>query len=256
MRMRIRLIAALLLSAPLACSAPHESEESNSTAMPLEESSPSGGAAIFPLHARPYGHTMVEWSERWSQWIYGVPKDENPQLDPTGEHCGANQSGPVWFLASVTTGGAPNVTRSCTLPEGKAVLFSGGGSLWDYPCPDPAHEPAPGQSLYDFLRQGAKNAVDGISALSVTLDGRSVNEPFDHRFASPRLFQITGHPSLTDVLDPCITGRPQPAVADGYFFMALPLRAGAHTVVTRTTRSTGASTTRTWDLTVVARTMP
>lgn len=205
---------------------------------------------LLPPTATPFGRSMVDWTQRWSKWIYGIPADRNPQLDQTGEDCDEDQSGPVWFLASVTTGGAPTVIRSCTLPVGKAVLFSAGGSLWDYPCPDPAHEPAPGQTLYDFLRNGAKLAVDGIAALSINVDGHDLEDPFSYRHHSPRLFQITGHPSLVEALDPCITGEPQPAVNDGYFYMTRPLREGNHTITTQSTRA-GRTTTRIWNLTVV-----
>jgi hypothetical protein len=56
----------------------------------------------------------------------------------------------VWYLAS-TAGGA--VTRSCTIPAGKTILFPIVNTENDYPCPDPNFKPAPGQSLQGFLTE-------------------------------------------------------------------------------------------------------
>ena len=34
----------------------------------------------------------------WWQWVLDIPKEINPLLDETGENCGINQQGPVWYL--------------------------------------------------------------------------------------------------------------------------------------------------------------
>jgi hypothetical protein len=46
---------------------------------------------------------------------------QNPQIDTTGENGVVRQRGSVWFLAGVFGGGT--VTRTSSLPEGKALFF-------------------------------------------------------------------------------------------------------------------------------------
>src|SRR5213076_3066927 len=98
----------------------------------------------------------------------------------------------------------------------------------DYPCPDPSFQPAPGQSLEDFLREGAMFFLDATTELSVSVDGQAVGDLFDNRGTS-RLFNFTYDPSWF-ALDSCGTGTPQPGVSDGYFVMLKPLPTGTHTV--------------------------
>src|SRR5262245_55213744 len=204
----------LVLAATVACSADPtvdtRSEESR------------GGVRVFPPDSHPFDRSMIEWSERWWIWIFGIPAGKNPFLDTTGEDCAVNQGGPVWFLASIPDPGTgASFTRSCTVPEGKAFLVSPAAILNDFPCPDPNFHPAPGQSLFDFLSQGAAAIVD-TDTPKLVVDGDELDNPFDFRFASRHLFDITGDPSLRTTLDGCIIGTPQPAVSDGYFYMIKP----------------------------------
>jgi hypothetical protein len=175
-------------------------------------------------------------------------------LDLTGAHCGEGQEGPVWFLASVLDPGGPStVARTCAVPKGEPLLISPASILNDYPCPNPDFHPAPGQSLYDFLRAGAAPAVDVVNGMTITLDGRTIAEPFDYRYTSPHLFSIRGDVSLQTVLDGCIVGTRQPAVVDGYFMMLKPLEEGAHRLTIRATDTKGTDVTVDWALTVTER---
>lgn len=184
-------------------------------------------ALAFAPGANPYGDTLVTWSERWWQWALAFPASASPALDQTGRYCAEGQSGPVWFME--TEFGSGPVTRTCTVPAHTALLVNLSGILNDYPCPFPGFGPAPGQSLQDFLTQGAEAVVNGVSSLTLTVDGDSVPGLFAYRVTTP-LFEFTGDASLATVLDPCIQGTPQPAVSDGFFLMLKPLPAGAHTV--------------------------
>jgi len=78
---------------------------------------------ITPVNANAYGNTYGEWSARWWQWLLSIPMDHNPNFDTTGADCGQEQVGPVWFLASRFEGTSA-VTRSCTVPAGKAPVRS------------------------------------------------------------------------------------------------------------------------------------
>jgi hypothetical protein len=56
----------------------------------------------------------------WVRWATKTAWSEHPIADETGEFCGVNQSGPVWYLAG--SFGVP-VTRDCDVPFGKALFF-------------------------------------------------------------------------------------------------------------------------------------
>ena len=56
-------------------------------------------AHVFPPNAHPFWASYGEWQARWFEWFIEIPAPVNPLFDETGELCGTNQSGPVWFLA-------------------------------------------------------------------------------------------------------------------------------------------------------------
>ena len=206
---------------------------------------------LFGKDSHPFGASMERWSERIWQWIYAIPAAQNPLLDTTGADCGVNQRGPVWFLPTVIDpGGVASFSRTCTIPRHKALLMQLSGVLNDYPCPDPTFQPAPGQSLFDFLQQGAAQIVDSVNLITVSLDGQPLDDMLGYRIASDDLFQLTGDASLQTSLDGCITGSRQPAVSDGYFIMFKPLDPGAHTIVSRATDTHGTDITTTYQLTI------
>lgn len=204
--------------------------------------------ALYPKHSRPFGKGLSTWGELSVQWIYAQPFDQNPFFDDTGAHCAVGQQGPVWYLAPMNTPPVGSGSRSCTIPRDKAILLAISFVSDTYPCPDPNFEPAPGQSLYDFLIADAKPILDRINLVKVTLDGRPVRDGLDYRFASENLYSIKGDPSLQSTFDPCITTSWQPAIVDGFFMLFKPLRPGPHTLVRRTTSTTGRDQTFTYHL--------
>jgi hypothetical protein len=208
--------------------------------------------ALFPKDASPYGFAMATWAERASQWIYAAPLALSPLFDPTGANCGVDQRGPVWYVARIAGPPVFSGTRSCTIPHQKAVFLYIGAVVDEYPCPAfPDFQPAPGQSLYDFLTADAKFFMDTVDSLSVSLDGQPFNDVFDYRYVSNDLFTLTGDLSLQPVLDPCITGLPQEGVVDGFFMMFKPLEPGFHTIVVHGTNTFGHDKTFTYLLTIV-----
>ena len=62
-----------------------------------------------------------EWTGKWWQWAYSVPKNVNPSYDDSGRYCSEGQNGPVWFL---TGSYKHKVDRYCNIPAGKSVLFT------------------------------------------------------------------------------------------------------------------------------------
>jgi hypothetical protein len=120
----------------------------------------------------------------------------------------------------------------------------------DFPCPDPAFKPAPGQSLYDFLLAPIAPAVDAVSGFEVTLDGVAIIDPLSYRRQSAHVFLFRGSPTLNPDFDACVTGHIQEAVSDGYYLMFKPLSPGAHTIVVNGHDMHGTPVTLTEHLTV------
>jgi hypothetical protein len=177
---------------------------------------------LIPTNAVPYGHSYAEWSEKFWQRAVSIPADRNPALGRG--NCAENQSGPVWFILGPVGG-----QISCTVPAGKAVFFPPIAAENDYPCPDPNFAPAPGQSLEDFLTEGARAFIDQVSSVEVAVDGVALNNLSHQRVTSP-LFYFTGDPSLTAEFDSCLTGSPQAVVSDGYWIMLAPPAVGQHVI--------------------------
>jgi hypothetical protein len=210
--------------------------------------------ALFPKQSHPYGASITTWAERIGRWIYAQPFDHNPAFDQTGADCAVDQRGPVWFVPPIfALPGTPrpiiqNAGRTCAIPADTSLLLDIGAVVDDYPCPDPAFHPAPGQSLFDFLIADVKPLLDSVNLLEVSLDGRPLGAALGYRFTSTHLFSIVGDPSLRTTLDPCITGTAQPAVIDGFFMMFKPLDPGLHTIVVHGTNTFGDDRTFTYNL--------
>lgn len=189
---------------------------------------------VIPPDARFHCLSYGEWGAQWWRWTYSFPLAQFPPSQSGEVDCSLGQSGPVWFLAG-TTGQGP-VTRECSdpIPRGKALFFPIISYLNDYPCPDPNFQPAPGQTLEEFLTEGAAAIINLVTELEVVVDGQQLNELFTYR-ATSRLFTFTADPSLV-AFDSCVTGDPQfPqfGVADGYWILMEPLRPGPHTIFIR-----------------------
>jgi hypothetical protein len=203
----------------------------------VAQSNPNPG--VIPPHARAYGLSYAQWGAQWWRWAYSFPLADFPPLQSGELDCGLGQSGSVWFLAG-TVGQGP-VTRSCTIPAGKALFFPIVGYINDYPCPDPDFQPPPGETLEQFLTEGAQAIIDLVTQLEVVVDGQPLNDPFSYR-ATSRLFTFTADPSLV-VFDSCITGTQQYGVTDGYWIMLRPLPSGPHTIFFRAVIDFGGGST-------------
>ena len=149
-----------------------------------------------------------------------IPKSVNPSDEAGGANCEINQQGPVWFLGGPL---GSSFTRSCTIPAGKAILSPIVTFINDYPCPDPTFQPAPGQSLDDFLRIGVAPILDSVTLATAEFD----RKPLKVRRVVTKLFSFTGAASLVP-FDSCITGSPQLGVSDGFFVFIEPPEPGEH----------------------------
>jgi hypothetical protein len=189
----------------------------SNTTNPVNNSSVALTPTPFPVDTRQYNLTYGEWTAKWWQWAYSTPEDINPAADVTGENCDKGQTGPVWFLAG-TFGGLNE--RSCVIPAGKSILFpvmNAACSKLEYPELQTESE----------LRTCAVSSNDGVTELTVTIDGQPINETQlrSTRVQSP-LFDlnlpegniISGHRGSTQ------------AVSDGFWVFLAPLAPGAHEI--------------------------
>ena len=180
-----------------------------------DDAGDSNDIAVFPPDSKPYGLTYGEWTAKWWQWAYSMPEEDNPMVDDTGENCGNNQSGPVWFLAG-TGGGA--VTRECTIPSDKAILIP----IINVECDSAA---GPAIETEADLRACAKADQDTVITKEITINGVSIGNLDSYRFQSP-LFNLTYPENNIAGLAP----QTATAISDGYWILLEPLRPGTHEI--------------------------
>ena len=185
------------------------------------------------------GKSYNQLASEWTQWLTREPFATNPALDPDGSLCDLNQQGKVWFLASTFEGVA---TRTCEIPEGKAIFLSLGGVFISFAPEFPAAGDPCAQmaSLADRVRCDVNTDAPVAPAVSfeASLDGESIDDLFAFRAQSqPGGFTLeVDEPSfLTDLGLPA--GDRTPAMADGYFLYLKPLKRGRHTLSFRMTNA-------------------
>ncbi len=183
-----------------------------------------GKGLVVPPDKKVEGKTYGDWANAWWQWVMGIPADRNPLTDETGEFCGEDQHGPVWFLAG-TFGNS--VERTCQMPKGKRIFMPVfnwifGAGVFD--C-DPTVPGVPCDVA--GLQQLAAEQTEKAEVLDVTIDGMSVPNVRDYRASSPKPFALK-YP------DNSVTGVPKgkysPQVTDGYWLMLEPLPEGEHEI--------------------------
>jgi hypothetical protein len=170
---------------------------------------------VFAIHSNPYGTAYSDWTAKWWQWALSIPKEVNPVGDETGKYCGRGQEGPVWFLAG-TFGGS--MERSCTIPAGKAILFS----PINVEC---SYAEFPDLKTESDLKACAKSGQDLTTETDVTIDGVQVQNLQDYRTQSP-LFDLTLPEGNVFGL-PANTTK---AVSDGVWVFLKPLPPGNHEI--------------------------
>lgn len=170
---------------------------------------------VFQPDSKPYGLTYGDWTARWWQWAYSIPKDTNPAYDDTGKYCAEGQYGPVWFLTGTYR---HSVDRYCTIPAGKAILFT----ILNSEC---SFAEFPNLKTEEELLQCAKQMQDSVIYLEASMNGISLTGLEKYRIKSP-LFNFT-------IPENNILGLPAQstqAVSDGNWVFLKPLPIGNHTI--------------------------
>lgn len=170
---------------------------------------------IAPIHSKPHGKSYSQWAAAWWQWVFSIPTDVNPLMDPTGEHADQGQQGPVWFLAGNLGG---ETVRDVCVPTGKSLFFPILNQPWvQFPEDPPFTIP----ELRAILRSGMDNAT-----LYCEIDGRPVKNLAGYREESAVF--------TTTVPDDNLLGLPagdyEPCVDNGYYLLLNPLTPGRHVI--------------------------
>lgn len=188
---------------------------------------------VLPISSNPYGKSYGDWGAAWWSWVLSQSAAENPNFDTTGEFCHVGQEGPVWFLAGNFGGES---TRSCTVPAGKALFFPIINNVYwspeDLAFVKDVIAPSQGWDLSglteeQILRMGVNWATDHATAMSVTVDGVPVIDPWQYR-AESSAFTLELSDALADFGYPA--GPRTPSISDGYWIMLRPLKVGPHTI--------------------------
>ena len=169
--------------------------------------------------------TYGQGSNAWWQWAYSIPVPNNPVLDTTGANCSVGQSGNVWFLAGTFNSGE-TITRTCTVPHGKALFVPIFNSENDNIGVTP---PLTADQLRAALNQFFDCCVDP-STFSAVVDGVAIQQLGNYR-AGPHNPVF----SFTLPVNNVYPGTPpagtySPVVSDGYYLMLAPLSTGTHTI--------------------------
>lgn len=168
---------------------------------------------VYAPQDRPFGSTFEEWSAKWWQWLLTTPKANSPGYDKTGKNAGQNQKDPnVWFLTGTYENPAE---RTCTIPEGRAILLSVASCECSY-------SEFPNLKTESELRSCAKSG-NNVSSMEVSVDGVKVEDLEKYHVQSP-LFDVTLPGN--NVLD--APAGPTQAVCDAYMLFLKPLPAGDH----------------------------
>jgi len=215
------------------------------------------GAGMTPSNAladaepKVLGKTIGEWSANWWQWALEIPASTNPMLDDTGAFCHLGQQGPVWFLAGVWLGKSELVTRSCTVPRGKHILFSIANSFWINSAQD-----NPNNTETDY-RQFANDFLPPSigGELVATLDKnpiifnpktpiiRNQSPVFTASFPPNNVITTSFNVPASD-----LTGYP--IVSDGFWVMLPPLSPGVHVLHFQASNEKKVTQNVTYNLTV------
>ena len=156
------------------------------------------------------GRTYGEWSAKWWQWAYSVPRSRNPLLDQDGQNSHEGQNGPVWFLvATFGEGNYVHAQRNCSVPAGRAIFVP----ILNVCFNNKQH----GEKKTELeLLDMARSDIDTAFVLEASVDGENIRNLHDYRAESP-LFSVhapaeTSRPAGGGL--PALTGETK-GVSDG-----------------------------------------
>lgn len=168
---------------------------------------------VYDLNSKPYNISYADWTEKWWQWTYSIPWNNNPSYDDTGEYCDENQHGPVWFL---TQGFGHPVKRTCIIPQNTALLIT----LLNSEC---SYAEFKQLKTEDELRACAKNMQDFVTGGEASINNITIPSVEKYRIQTDLFnFTLPQHNILN------LTAQTTQAIADGNWLFLKPLPAGKY----------------------------
>ena len=179
---------------------------------------------VYPPDSVVFGMTYGDWLAAYWQYILAFPASANPATDTTGAICNLGQSGgPVFFLNGSFASGVL-ITRSCTVPAGKALYIPNVGCE----CSTAESAPFHGDTGQE-MRACTLAFTDGIDVrtLKVTVDHKKIQNLGSYRAQSPLYNFIM--PADDNILGvPGVSSGS--SVADEYGVILKPLSPGFHVI--------------------------
>jgi hypothetical protein len=133
---------------------------------------------VYPPNTTPAGKPYRTHAANWEKWAFTQPADKSPLTDTTGKFCGQGQPGllsGVWYLAGTfDPEGDPltPVTRSCTVPANRVIIFPVVNANYGAFPDDPAE-----QRTVSYVRDAVDETFGQPSNLSASIDGVAINVP-------------------------------------------------------------------------------
>jgi hypothetical protein len=166
----------------------------------------------------------------WLRWANAQPWLDGAIADTTGEKCGLDQAGPVWYLAG--TSGGPTV-RECDVPLGKKLFFP----LVNRWCvfPDEFYENDEQiasdielikQYFFDFEHENLCSLTLRIDGQEVRPDLESLDEDFYIQVLEPFELDLHDEHWAPDAFE----GGIMPAIGAGHYALVQPLTPGDHVI--------------------------
>lgn len=170
---------------------------------------------VFPISSKPFGFTYGEWSAKWWQWLFSIPRSRNPAFDRTGDYAHINQVYPnIFFLCQTYEGTMGTMPiRTVTLPSCTAVFMPiiNWISILH-------HDGESDQELVEIADQ----RMDVIENLYLSINGTIVDRGLEKFRVRSQFFDIV-LPEDNIISSQAITLR---AVSDGYWLFFEPIKSG------------------------------
>jgi len=179
------------------------------------------------------GKTIADWGVEWWKWALNAPAGSSGLEDTTGALTQLNNSGPVFFMGGGANGYGPATSITVTVPVGKPVLLRL-VNLIDFESEDfyaPGTPLAERQAVATAFADGYEASVSP-SALSATIDGDVVADPYHYRERAPDFFAFGPVASGSFAESAGFTAGvdPGPSVATGWYLMLEGLSLGSHSL--------------------------
>lgn len=174
---------------------------------------------VLPPDFMLFGKTSGDYGAEWFEYMFGL----STNVDYLRPNAGPLNDERVYFLQRPPTIFLQPGIQTYFVPEDVYVFFPFPAYEWD------DVDTIPPLSVEE-LRQTVARYVDGITHVSLVLDGITLENSTAYRAQSP-VFSVDL--STSDNIETIIVGHPiegliDPIVADGYLAMLAPLPAGLH----------------------------